>query len=206
MTTAVPPITPAAKEPAVPEDPIFRLSVEQYHEMIRNGILTEDDPVELLEGWLTYKMSKNPPRSVATNLAADALRSLSLPGWCVRSQEPITTNDSEPEPDVALARGAVRDYVNRHPSPGNIALVVEVADATLEQDRRTKLRAYASARLPVYWIVNLVNRHVEIYTRPSGPVKEPSYADHQDVSEGDSIAVTIDGREVGRIEVSSILP
>src|ERR1039458_4093748 len=103
--------THANGDPAVPEAPIFRLTVEQYHDMVRTGILTEDDPVELLEGWLVYKMSKNPPHSVATDLTATALRRLAPSDWCVRSQEPITTSDSEPEPDIALARGTPRDYI-----------------------------------------------------------------------------------------------
>lgn len=116
---------------AVPDDTIWRLTVEQYHRMISAGILTDDDPVELLEGWLVFKMPKNPQHRLATQLTREALTRLIPAGWFVDTQEPITTYDSEPEPDVMIVRGQPRDYANRHPVPAEIALVVEVADATL---------------------------------------------------------------------------
>src|SRR5438105_8922236 len=96
---------------AVPTEPIFRLSVDQYHEMIQAGILTEDDPVELLEGWLVEKMPKNPPHTLATRLVRTALERLAPKGWFINTQEPITTTESEPEPDASVARGDPRQYV-----------------------------------------------------------------------------------------------
>lgn len=76
--------------PAVPTEPIWRFSVEQYHQMICQGILTEDDPVELLEGWLIPKMPKNPPHRVATKLTRNILEKLVPDGWYVDTQEAIT--------------------------------------------------------------------------------------------------------------------
>src|SRR6266851_3947866 len=90
---------------AVPTDVIWRFSVDQYHAIIRAGILTEDDPVELLEGWLVTKMPKNPRHRVVTRLIREALENLGAPGWYVDTQEPLTTADSEPEPDVMVVRG-----------------------------------------------------------------------------------------------------
>ena len=194
------------RNPAVPNDPIWRLTVPQYHEMVRRGILTDDDPVELLEGWLVVKMGKNPPHVLATDLTADKLHEVKPEGWHVRRQDPITTNDSEPEPDVALARGSNRDYHERHPGPGDLALVVEVADWTLDRDRVTKKRAYARAGIPVYWIVNLIDRQVEVFTDPTGPADEPSYRQHSEVPETSSVALTIDGRDVATIAVRDLLP
>lgn len=107
----------------------FRLSVDQYHELIRAGILTADDPVELLDGWLATKIPKNPAHRVATKLVREALESIVPAGWYVDSQEPITTGDSEPEPAVSVIRGTTRQYQDRHPGPREVALVVEVADA-----------------------------------------------------------------------------
>ena len=83
---------------AVPPEPVWRFSVEQYHEMIRTAILTADDQVELLEGWLIHKMPKNPPHRIATKLIQQALDAVIPSGWYVDSQEPITLEDSEPEP------------------------------------------------------------------------------------------------------------
>jgi Uma2 family endonuclease len=193
-------------DPAVPEMPIFRLTVEQYHEIVRAGILTEDDPVELLEGWLVCKMSKNPPHAVSNDLTANALREKAPPGWSVRSQDPITTNDSEPEPDLALVRGSARDYAHRHPEPQDIALVVEIADSSLDQDRKTKLRIYARAAIPTYWIVNLLQQRVEVYTSPQPARPNPSYDEHRDFTVGEFIPLIVDSREVAQIPVASILP
>lgn len=119
----------------MPKEPIWRLQVRQYYDMIDAGILTDDDPVELLEGWLVTKISKAPPHRIATQLTREALAQLAPPGWYVDDQEPITTTDSEPEPDVVIVRGDRRDYTERHPYADEVALVVEVADTTLQRDR-----------------------------------------------------------------------
>jgi Uma2 family endonuclease len=189
-----------------PEDVIWRLSVEQYHEMIRAGILTSDDPVELLEGWLVCKMPKSPSHRISVRLTRDALQAVVPAGWYVDSQEPITLADSEPEPDVTVIRGETRDYFDRHPGPTDLALVVEVADTTLERDRRVKKRLYALAGLVIYWIINLSELLVEVYTEPSGPAEEPDYRERRDYGVDDSVPVVIEGREVGRIDVRELLP
>ncbi|HEX8203864.1 MAG TPA: Uma2 family endonuclease, partial [Isosphaeraceae bacterium] len=144
MSTTIPPTAPATRQPpGVPSETIFRLSVEQYHEMARAGILTRDDRVELLEGWLVAKMTKHPPHVIATGLIHDALRGMAPAGWFVTQEGPVTTLDSEPEPDLALIRGTRRDYRDRHPGPQDVALVVEVADASLPRDRTLKKTIYA---------------------------------------------------------------
>jgi Uma2 family endonuclease len=199
---------PAPAQPSadVPTVPIYRLSVDQYHAMARAGILTEDDRVELLRGWLVAKMTQNPPHRVATGLLRDALGQLPLKGWHVSSQEAITLADSEPEPDGALVRGARRDYLGQHPGPQDIALVVEVAEASLSQDRGWKKEMYAEANIPVYWIVNLVDNQVEVYTDPTGPAPAPDYRRRQDYSPADQVPVVVEGREVGRVAVRDLLP
>jgi Uma2 family endonuclease len=90
--------------------------------MIHLGILSDDDPVELLEGWLIYKMPKNPSHRVTTKLTLKALEAIVPQGWYVDSQEPITLEDSEPEPDIAIVRGDTRDYLDRHLGASDIAL------------------------------------------------------------------------------------
>lgn len=190
----------------VPTDPIWRLSVGQYHRMVRAGILTDDDPVELLEGWLITKMPKNPPHRLTTKLTREALASLLPPGWYVDAQEPITTEDSEPEPDVVIVRGEPRQYHDRHPQAHEVPMVVEVADTTLQRDRTLKKRLYARAGIPVYWIINLPERQVEIYTAPSGPAEHPDYQQRQDYGPTDEAVVVIEGREIGRLAVRDLLP
>lgn len=192
--------------PAVPDEPIYRLSVAQYHQMIQAGILTDDDAVELLEGWLVQKMGKNPPHSYATRQLRKGLEGVVPAGWFVDSQEPVTDDTSEPEPDATVIRGTPRDYLERHPVPGDTALVGEVSDTTLRRDRGFKKRIYAAARIAVYWIVNLVDRQIEVYTDPTGPANPPDYRQRQDYRPGDLVPVVIDGREVGRVAVNDILP
>ena len=194
-------LTDAGPSAGTPEGLIWRLSVSQYHEMIRTGILTADDPVELLAGWLFYKMPKKPPHRIATRLAQDLLKAVVPAGWYVDSQEPITLGDSEPEPDVMVVRGDTRQYRDRHPGAEDVALVVEVADSTIERDRGIKKEMYARAGIPVYWIINLVERLIEVYEKPVGS----DYTSRRDYP-ADSVPVIVEGREVGRILVSALLP
>ena len=205
-------MTPAISAPdlsrraVTPPDLVWRLGVGQYHEMIAAGILTEDDPVELLDGCLVPKMPKNPPHTLANGLIHEALARLLPAGWFTDSQEPITTEDSEPEPDVRVVRGERRAFLERHPGPQDLGLVVEVSDATLERDRTLKKQLYARSGVPVYWIVNLRDRRLEVYTEPSGPVDVPGYGRRHELAAGDEVPVTLDGVEIGRLAVSDLLP
>jgi Uma2 family endonuclease len=204
--TTEPSAPPVTRDPAIPDVPIYRLTVEQYHAMAAAGILTEDDPVELLEGWLVQKMTKNPPHVVATGLVRRALEHLLPSGWYVAAQDPISMADSDPEPDGAVVRGEVRDYLDRHPGPQDVVTVVEVADTSLQQDRELKQRLYARASLPIYWIVNLVERQIEVYTDPSGPAAEPAYRQRRDYGVADTISLVLGGAEVGGLPVRELLP
>jgi Uma2 family endonuclease len=174
--------------------------------MVESGILTDDDPVELLEGWLVSKMPKNPPHRLTTRLIREALEGIVPAGWYIDSQEPVTFTDSEPEPDVMIIRGQPRDYLDRHPGPYDLALVVEVADLTLRRDQTDKKRLYARAGVPVYWVVNLPTGRIEIYSDPTGPAKKPDYRQQQNYSRGDTLPVVIGGMEVGRLPVEALLP
>ncbi len=191
---------------AMPTGPIFRLSVEQYHEMISSGILTDDDPVELLEGLLVTKMPKNPPHRIASQLTRESLTRSIPAGWHVHAQDPITTDTSEPEPDVSVVRGNTRHYADRHPGPEVTALVVEVAESSLEHDRGRKKRIYARVRIPLYWIINLIDNKIEVYTNPSGSTKKPDYRQRRDYGPSDQIPVMIDGKVVARLKVRELLP
>lgn len=145
------PSDPLPPRAAFTSEPLFRLTVEQYHELIRSGKLAEDDPVELLEGLLVFRMPKNTPHTTATALARREVERLLPSGWHYRSQEPITLADGEPEPDGAVVRGRIEDYALSHPGPSDVALVIEVADSSLDRDRGLKLRSYARAGIGAYW-------------------------------------------------------
>jgi Uma2 family endonuclease len=191
---------------AIPPEPVLQLTVAQYHAMIRSGDLESGAPIELLEGWLVNKMPKNPPHSVSTAKARRHLSEVVPEGWSVDVQEPVTTRDSEPEPDVAVIRGLREDYVDRHPGPYDIGLLVEVADTSLTRDRNWKKRIYAAAGIAVYWIVNLIDRQIEVFTHASSRSEQSDYGTREVFLPGDRVPVVLDGSEVGRIAVEDLLP
>jgi Uma2 family endonuclease len=173
--------------------------------MIQAGILDEDDQVELLEGYVVLKMARNPPHDTALQRARKRIEALAGVGWDVRIQCAITLPDSEPEPDVAVARGDESTYATRHPGPDDLGLVVEVSEATLKRDQEDKQRIYARARVEEYWIVNLVDHQVEVYTQPSGPAVQPAYAKMQVCPPGTSVPLSLDGVMLGQIAVDEMI-
>lgn len=186
--------------------PFVRLSVAQYDEATRLGILTENDPIELIEGWLVTKMSKNRPHSISLTLVLRVLNGLVPAGWYVAAQDPVATGDSEPEPDAMLVRGDLFDYPDRQPGARDVGLLVEVAESTPAYDRSAERRIYARAGVSTYWIVNLVDRQVEVHTEPSGPVDSPTYARREVFGPDAEIPVVLDGQEIGRVAVRDLLP
>jgi Uma2 family endonuclease len=202
-TAQTPPQTQTpALEPLAFFDPLWRMSVDQYHAMIEADILDEDAPIELVEGVLLQKMSKNPGHTYSTNSTRKAFELLLGDAWYVNSQEPITLSDSEPEPDVMIVAGDRRAYRNRHPGPNEVRLVVEVAEASIGRDRGVKLRMYARAGIPEYWIIDLNSNRVEVRTLPAGD----DYLNVAIYTTSDSIPVTLGGTVLGQIAASSLLP
>lgn len=183
-----------------------RFSVAEYHKLIEIGILTEDDNLELLDGYLVHKMSRNPPHDAALQLIQETLPRLLPAGWCLRMQSAITLSRSEPEPDGAIVRGNARTYSTHHPKPADIGFVIEVADSTLDGDRIDKGRIYAEAGIAYYWIVNLVDRQIEVYSLPSGATATPSFGRRQDHRLGDDVTLVLDTVAVASIPVRELLP
>jgi Uma2 family endonuclease len=212
-TTTTMPTTPAA--PAGPTTPpsltpnapllsrLYRLTVRQYDQMIQDGVLQKRDRVELIEGLLVVKMSKKPPHVVAGKKGLRMLERVVPQGWHVAKEDPIIASDwSEPEPDLAVIRGQAEDYLQRQVMAAEVALVVEIAESSLTTDRSEMGRVYAASGIPYYWIVNLVDGQLEVYTGP-GPA---GYQSRQDLKPGQDVPVVVDGAEVGRIAVADLLP
>jgi hypothetical protein len=181
-------------------------TVDEFHRLIDAHILTEDDHVELLEGWLVEKLAHHPPHDCAVELAQDLLPRLLPPGWRVRFQSAITLGDSEPEPDGAVVRGDPRNRAAHHPGPGEIALVLEISDSSLASDRREKARIYARAGLPIYWILNLVDRQLEIHTDPDPAANPPQYRHRQIVTADQAAAILLPGHPPIPVAVRDLLP
>jgi Uma2 family endonuclease len=127
-------------------------------------------------------------------------------GWVVRSQATAKLSASRPEPDVAVTRGDRRTYFTRHPDPADFGLVAEVSDSSLDRDQLDKTRIYAREKIPVYWVVNLVDRRVEVYTDPSGPGDDPRYHTLNVHAPGADVPVVLGGTTVGTIAVNDLLP
>jgi Uma2 family endonuclease len=144
-----------------------RFTITEYHRLIELGFLTEDDQVELIRGELMQMAAKGTRHSVCNTKLYQELYELIKDKAVVRGQEPIILkSDSEPEPDVVIARGQADDYLSNHPLPEDILLVIEVSDSTLKYDQNTKLALYAEAQISDYWIINLLANQLERYSQP----------------------------------------
>lgn len=182
-----------------------RFTVPEYHKLIEVGVLTENDHLELLDGYLVEKIPHDPIHDGAIQLVEDSIRLLLPAGWCIRVQSATTLSLSEPEPDVAIVRGGKRTYLAQHPKPNDFGIIVEVSNTSLDSDRDDKIPIYARDGIPVYWIVNLVDRQIEVHEQPSGTSPSPTYGTRRTFQTGDSVPVVIDGVAVGTIPVVDLL-
>ncbi|HAC91995.1 MAG TPA: Uma2 family endonuclease [Planctomycetaceae bacterium] len=153
-----------------PPLPLRRFSVVQYRQLGELGVLTPEDHVELLEGWIVEKMNQRPRRGYVVGLLSEWFQNRLPKGYIVRCQLPITTQRSEPEPDIAIVSGVPQNFRSRHPSGHDCRLIIEVSDSSLEKDR-AKAAIYQSAGVVEYWIVNINSPSVEQY-RFSDPSTE----------------------------------
>ncbi len=145
---------------------------EEYYRMAQMGLF-QGKRVELIEGRVIVTSPVGSLHAAAATLAARAVKKSFGEGYFVRWQMPLALGErSEPEPDVAVIAGDVRDYVHDHPTTA--ALIIEVADTSLAYayDRTTKGSLYARAGIPEYWIVNLVDRQLDVYRDPH-PIPPP---------------------------------
>jgi Uma2 family endonuclease len=183
---------------------LARLTVEQYEAMVESGVFTKHDRFTLINGFLVAKLPKSPLHTFAAKNLGRKLELLIPAGWDFRIEDAIRLPDSEPEPDLSVARGDFADYAHRHPGPADLAMVAEIAASTISEDR-AMAEVYGMARIPIYWILNLKARQIEVYT-VSKRRGQSGYGKPQIFKQGQSVPVVIDGVEVGRIAVADILP
>ena len=148
--------------------PTLKFTGDDVLRMLQAGVLHEDDHVELIEGRLIEMTPQGPAHGARFTHIAALLRDARPSGTHVMSQRPLdVAADSWPEPDIALIRGAILDFADRHPTGTDALLVVEVAFSSQEVDRR-KAALYAQAGVPVYWLVDLAARRLEVRCGPDG--------------------------------------
>ncbi len=178
----------------------------EYERFVDAGIFRSGERLELLAGHLVVSEPQGSLHATAVGLAEDSLRVCFGPGWIVRVQMPIALDDdSEPEPDVAVVPGTRRDYELTHPS--RPALLVEVAESSLDDDRGDKAGLYARAGVPEYWIVNLVDRVLEVHREPAASPDVPSAWSYRAVTSlGPGASVAPLARPGALIEVAALLP
>ncbi len=152
--------------------PVRRWTRVEYEELVEKGVFEPGERVELIDGLLLVSEPQSSSHYTAVRLVEVALTRALGPVWEVRAQGPIALDDaSEPEPDVAVVRGGPRDYADAHPA--DPVLVVEVALSSLDFDRERKASLYARAGRPEYWIVNLVDRVLEVRREPAPSSSAP---------------------------------
>lgn len=184
---------------------IYHMTPRQFRKAVDAGIFGENH-VELLGG-VPFIMAENPPHILASFNVYTALAALAtLPQWVVNKEHRLALGQWRPLADGIVLRGPKSTYGTRLARAGDVALLVEIADTSYAKDSGPKLRRYATSRIPVYWIVDLNRRIVEVRTRPFGKGKQAGYARCDIYREGDQVPVELDGQEVGQVAVSELLP
>ena len=192
MTTiAAPPASAPAR---------LRFTVADYYAMADVGILAENDRVELLDGDIIAMPPIGDWHAASVDLLNNLLSPLQQGRAIVRVQGPTRLNDiSEPLPDIMLLRRREDFYRGGHPSPGDVELLIEVSDTTVDYDRNVKLSAYARAGIREVWIVTRQDQRIEAYTEPA----DGEFSSVRYVGRGESIA-PVSFPDV-RVEVDSVI-
>ena len=173
------------------------ITPEQYRLMGESGLLQSN--VELINGFILEKMPKTPLHTITVSRLQAALLLILSQEFSLRKEEPLALVLSEPEPDIAIVYGAADNYAERHPKGAETVLVVEVALSSLALDRK-KAELYANAGIPCYWLVNLHDRTVEVYTEPHGAVYSSC-----EVIQGDDVLLLSFGT-FGTVSLPALFP
>ncbi|MGF1576215.1 MAG: Uma2 family endonuclease [Cyanophyceae cyanobacterium] len=146
---------------------IKRYTFEEFHRLIESGQVEESNQLELIDGILVNRMGKNEKHTACERRLLRLLMKGIRDQATLQSQCPIRIPPNhQPEPDFAIIRSQPDDYLSGHPQPNDIYLVIEVADSSLAYDQGVKLELYAKAGIPEYWIFNLQDNCLEVYSQP----------------------------------------
>lgn len=185
--------------------PLVRFTSERYEELTEQGFFGPQDKIELIDGYLVEKMPQNDPHMVVVDLLSEIFLRALPEEWTIRCQLGVKlSSDTIPEPDGVIVPGPKKRYLRGKPTRKEIALVIEVADSSLRYDRTTKQRVYARDRLPVYWIVNIPQRVIEVYTEPKAG-RAPTYQHRDEFVCGSRVPVVLLGKNVAEIAVNDLL-
>ncbi|HEY6361433.1 MAG TPA: Uma2 family endonuclease [Vicinamibacterales bacterium] len=204
-------MTTILQEAAAGRATIVPWTVEQYHKALETGLLSEDAAVELLDGFIVRKdrakagedpMTIGDRHRIAVVRLAHAVQLFESRGCFLQTQQPVSLPPaSEPEPDGAVVRGRIDDYLEHPPRAADLLCVIEVADSSLALDLGPKLKTFASAGIPQYIVADLVNDCVLIHSAPAADV----YSRITRLVRGDTMQVHAGGSHVS-MEVDRLLP
>lgn len=168
-----------------------RWTVAEFERAWKQGVFGPDERLELIEGEIYKKVS--PQKSLhatGVGLSDEAVSRIFTEGYSIRVQLPLSLGaKSQPEPDIAVVLGSIRDYRDAHPT--SAVLIIEVSDSTLAMDRGLKASLYARSGIADYWILNLVDRVLEVHRDPAPMADQPfgyHYRSITRLTEKDSIA------------------
>ncbi len=180
--------------------------------MIEAGVFAESLRLELLGGRLFPKrtlsstMTRNDPHNFVVRFLGMCFDRLVGPEWFAWEEKSVVLGRFwRPEPDIAIVRGPLQQYRMRAPRPADLGLLVEVSEASYARDRGVKWRKYAASGVATCWIVNLAQKRIEVYSRPSGEGQAAAYQDSRIYEAADEVPVLLDGRERGRIPVREVI-
>jgi Uma2 family endonuclease len=168
-----------------------RFTVEEYHQLTALGFFQATDEIELIEGQLIYMAAKGTAHEVCLTRLNRILLRLLEDRATIRCQSPVTLeSQSEPEPDFAIVLNREDDYLEFHPHPEHVLLLLEISDSSLSYDQDTKLKAYAKSQIQFYWIFNLIESVLEMYSEPyQKPSEEWGYREKRIVLSNEAIAL-----------------
>jgi len=184
----------------------YRMSVKQFERLIEAGAFPDRVRVELLGGVLFRKMTKNDPHDFAVGLLGAILNRLLEPAWFAREEKSVVLGKFwRPEPDVVVVRGPRQRYRDCAPRADDLGLLIEVSDVTYSRDRGVKWRRYAAVGIGTYWIVNLAQKRIEVYSRPSGQGQAAAFQDAKFYGTDAEVPLILDGREQGPVSVKDVV-
>jgi Uma2 family endonuclease len=165
----------------------YRFTREEYYRMGEAGLFL-DKRVELLDGEIITMPPQNPPHAGGLTRIPSVLMRLLGTAVAIRIQLPIVLDDwSEPEPDIAICQPDPDDYMFAHPRADQVLLLIEVADSSLPYDRGRKIPAYARSGIPECWIINLVDRKIEMFSDPDPAAQR--YRTERSAVAGDTLSL-----------------
>jgi len=183
----------------------YLFTAEVFGRMIDAEVFADEDRVELWDGRIYEKMAKTQAHTVSGNKVNHTLTRLLGNGWFTGNENPVTINQYRvPLPDFVVLRGIPDDYIDRRPSPGDVALIVEFSFTSLRSDTGSKLAGYAEANIPVYWVLDLIKNVVLVFERPIPA--ERRYESAQTYAVGQAVPLRLDGVLVAEIPALDLLP